>query len=118
MGDYLRIYEIARRLGVLNQDVIYCLRELGYDAKSHSSRIDSTAANRVTASIAKKRKQGWEGMNRPVPSKKKNKKGGNDDSDTWQGSPVPKMPYPVNDSSAVSLPLPKGGSADDADRTD
>ena len=43
MNDRVRIYELARQMGLENEEVITAMRELGYDVKSHSSTIDKTA---------------------------------------------------------------------------
>jgi|GEM_PF-338681 len=56
MDDRVRIYELARRMNVPNQDVINVLRELGYDIKSHSSTIDKTAVGAFIAHVDKKKK--------------------------------------------------------------
>ena len=57
MDDRVRIYELARRMNVPNQDVINVLRELGYDIKSHSSTIDKTAVGAYIAHADKKNKK-------------------------------------------------------------
>lgn len=54
MDDRVRIYELARKMNVPNQDVITILRELGYDVKSHSSTIDKNAVGAVIAAMNKK----------------------------------------------------------------
>ncbi|MBS1996055.1 MAG: translation initiation factor IF-2 [Cyanobacteria bacterium SZAS LIN-2] len=57
MDDRVRIYELARRMNVPNQDVINVLRELGYDIKSHSSTIDKTAVGAFIAAVDKKKQK-------------------------------------------------------------
>jgi translation initiation factor IF-2 len=57
MDDRVRIYELARRMDVPNQDVITALRELGYDIKSHSSTIDKTAVGLLIAKLDKKKQK-------------------------------------------------------------
>jgi translation initiation factor IF-2 len=54
MDDRVRIYELARKMNIPNQDIITVLRELGYDIKSHSSTIDKNAVGAVIAAIGKK----------------------------------------------------------------
>ncbi|MBK9201767.1 MAG: translation initiation factor IF-2 N-terminal domain-containing protein [Candidatus Obscuribacter sp.] len=56
MDDRVRIYELARKMNVPNQDIINILRELGYDIKSHSSTIDKQTVNQLTAAFSKKKK--------------------------------------------------------------
>jgi translation initiation factor IF-2 len=57
MEDRIRIYELAKRMNVPNQDVITALRELGYDVKSHSSTIDAAAVNLLIAKQSKKKEK-------------------------------------------------------------
>jgi translation initiation factor IF-2 len=57
MDDRVRIYELARRMNIPNQDIITALRELGYDIKSHSSTIDATAVGNLIARLGKKKEQ-------------------------------------------------------------
>ncbi len=54
MDDRVRIYELARKMNIPNQDIITVLRELGYDVKSHSSTIDKNAVGAVIAALGKK----------------------------------------------------------------
>lgn len=56
MDDRVRIYELARKMNVANQDIITILRELGYDIKSHSSTIDKQAVGLLIAAFDKKKK--------------------------------------------------------------
>ncbi|MBI5175477.1 MAG: translation initiation factor IF-2 [Candidatus Melainabacteria bacterium] len=56
MDDRVRIYELARKMNLANQDIITTLRELGYDIKSHSSTIDKQAVGQLIAAIDKKKK--------------------------------------------------------------
>lgn len=56
MDDRVRIYDLAKRMTMSNQDIILALRGLGYDVKSHSSTIDSNVVNLLIASFKKKRK--------------------------------------------------------------
>ncbi|MCA0314007.1 MAG: translation initiation factor IF-2 [Candidatus Melainabacteria bacterium] len=58
MDDRVRIYELARKMNISNQDIITTLRELGYDIKSHSSTIDKHAVGQLIAAIDKKKKGG------------------------------------------------------------
>src|SRR5579872_2066651 len=57
MDDRVRIYDLAKRMNMSNQDVIQALRLLGYDVKSHSSTIDSNAVNLLIASFKKKKEK-------------------------------------------------------------
>lgn len=54
MDDRVRIYELARKMNIPNQDIITVLRELGHDVKSHSSTIDKNVVGQVIAAIGKK----------------------------------------------------------------
>jgi len=57
MDDRIRIYELAKRMNIPNQDIILVLRELGYDVKSHSSTIDAAAVNLLIAKLTKKKEK-------------------------------------------------------------
>jgi translation initiation factor IF-2 len=57
MDDRVRIYELARRMNIQNQDIITTLRELGYDIKSHSSTVDANAVGLLIAALGKKKQQ-------------------------------------------------------------
>src|SRR5688572_19703835 len=54
MDDRVRIYELARKMNISNQDIITILRELGHDIKSHSSTIDKSVVSAVIAALGKK----------------------------------------------------------------
>jgi translation initiation factor IF-2 len=54
MDDRVRIYELARRMNIQNQDIITTLRELGYDIKSHSSTVDANTVGLLIAALGKK----------------------------------------------------------------
>ncbi len=57
MDDRVRIYDLARRMNVPNQDVIVALRELGYDVKSHSSTVDAAAVKLLIATQKKQKEK-------------------------------------------------------------
>ncbi len=57
MNDRVRIYELARRMNIANDDIIVTLRELGYDIKSHSSTIDGNTVARFIAAYGKKKQK-------------------------------------------------------------
>ncbi len=57
MNDRVRIYELARKMNLDNQELIVTLRELGYDIKSHSSTVDSHAVGLLIAALGKKKQQ-------------------------------------------------------------
>ena len=53
MDDRVRIYELAKRMNVSNQEIIDALRELGYDVKSHSSTVDKQAVGLLIQKLKK-----------------------------------------------------------------
>ena len=57
MDDRVRIYDLARRMNVPNQDIILALRALGYDVKSHSSTIDANAVKLLIASFKQEKRK-------------------------------------------------------------
>jgi translation initiation factor IF-2 len=57
MDDRVRIYDLARRMNIPNQDIITSLRELGYDVKSHSSTIDASTVSLLITALGKKKQK-------------------------------------------------------------
>jgi translation initiation factor IF-2 len=68
MEDRVRIYELARKMNVPNQDIIDTLRELGYDIKSHSSTVDKAGVGALIAALDKKKKNPDGDKNKGVKS--------------------------------------------------
>ncbi len=54
MEERVRVYELAKKMNISNQEVITALRELNYDVKSHSSTVDSNAIKPLIELIKKK----------------------------------------------------------------
>ncbi len=48
-----RVYELARRLGVKNKDILDELKKMGVEGKTHSSNIDKEIAGKVEALFTK-----------------------------------------------------------------
>ncbi|MBS2011085.1 MAG: translation initiation factor IF-2 N-terminal domain-containing protein [Cyanobacteria bacterium SZAS TMP-1] len=108
MTESVRVYELARRYQFASEDVIACLRGLGYEVKSHSSRIDAVAVKEFSVYIKKKGKKAIEGLGRsPEENRRKIRPRRDNDSDDTFGSRVPKKPYPADGDTSVRLPLPK-----------
>jgi translation initiation factor IF-2 len=55
MNDRVRIYELARSMGIDVKDLITACRELGIDVKSHSSTVDKHQVGLVIAHLGKKK---------------------------------------------------------------
>lgn len=55
MNERVRIYQLAQKMNLPNQEIIDVLRELGYDIKSHSSTVDSSAVGLLIAALGKKK---------------------------------------------------------------
>lgn len=53
----LRIYELAKKIGVSNKEVIAALSKLGVAVKSHASSIESEVAAKVEGIFAKKKRK-------------------------------------------------------------
>lgn len=47
--EKIRVYELAKRLGVKNKDILDELKKMGVDGKTHSSNIDTDIAVKVEA---------------------------------------------------------------------
>lgn len=74
MDDRVRIYELARKMNLSNQEVITGFRELGFDVKSHSSTVDGNAVGLFIAHLGKKKAASKEddrksSAGKPSPSK-------------------------------------------------
>lgn len=54
----IRIYELAKKVGVGNKDVIAELSKLGIEGKTHASAIDDDIAEKIEAAIKGKKKAG------------------------------------------------------------
>ena len=86
MSEFIRVFELARKISCSNSDLISALHEVGHDVKTHSSVIDLATA----AKVAKYLNKNWpddsttnDGDNKP-----------SDDNDGPPGSRVPKRPRP------------------------
>ena len=60
MASKIRVYELARELGLTNKETLDLCGDLGIQAKSHSSSIEDAQADRV------RRKADKEGLRRDV----------------------------------------------------
>ena len=69
MAAKIRVYELARELGLTNKETLDLCIELGIQAKSHSSSIEDAQADRV------RRKADQLGMRRDVQPEEPPKKG-------------------------------------------
>jgi len=57
MDDRVRVYDLARRMNLPNQEVITALRELGYDIKTHSSTVEAGAVQLLITALGKKKQE-------------------------------------------------------------
>ncbi|MDP8991799.1 MAG: translation initiation factor IF-2 N-terminal domain-containing protein, partial [Actinomycetota bacterium] len=60
MAKKIRVYELARELGLTNKEALDLCASLGIGVKSHSSSIEDAQADRA------RRKADREGLRRPV----------------------------------------------------
>ncbi len=51
--EKIRVYELAKRLGVKNKDILDELKKMGVDGKTHSSNIDTDISGKVEALFTK-----------------------------------------------------------------
>ena len=61
MAKKIRVYELARELGLTNKEALDLCESLGIGVKSHSSSIEDAQADRV------RRKADREGLRRAAP---------------------------------------------------
>jgi len=65
----IRVYELAKKIGKSNKDVLAALERAGVKGKTHSSTIDDEAAGKVTALLAKPRPAGKEKEKKKEPAR-------------------------------------------------
>ena len=46
-GDKVRVYDLARELGLTNKELLALLEQEGFAVKSHSSNLESDVANMI-----------------------------------------------------------------------
>ncbi|MFH1811859.1 MAG: translation initiation factor IF-2 [Pseudomonadota bacterium] len=49
MGDKIRVYQLAKELGLANKELVDKLQALGFEVKSHSSSVDEADARKAIA---------------------------------------------------------------------
>src|SRR5215216_3021360 len=59
-GAIMRVYEIAREVGIPNKDLIAKIRALGLEVNNHMSSIDADDVVRIKRSLEKERQQSTE----------------------------------------------------------
>ena len=69
-----RVYELAKTLEISNKELLERLKEMGIEAKSHSSGIEEADVNRVLDAFAKKEEAKQEKKAEPKQEKKPEKK--------------------------------------------
>lgn len=69
-----RVYELAKTLEISNKELLERLKEMGIEAKSHSSGIEEADVNRVLDAFAKKEEANQEKKAEPKQEKKPEKK--------------------------------------------
>jgi hypothetical protein len=57
MSDRVRVYELARELGLTNKELIQLLQDEGLDVKSHSSTVDNEFAVLVRDHVISERQK-------------------------------------------------------------
>src|SRR3954469_20937848 len=88
----IRVYELARELGLTNKETLDLCIDLGIQAKSHSSSIEDAQADRV------RRKADREGLRRDVQP--------DEDDPVVQGGGAPtKAPAPTADEPPAPAPV-------------
>lgn len=53
----IRVYELAKMLGISNKDLLTMLEDLGIEAKTHMSSIDNDVAQLIEEAIHDKKTQ-------------------------------------------------------------
>ena len=92
MPKKIRVYELARELGLTNKEALDLSITLGIGVKSHSSSIEDAQADRV------RRKADAEGLRRPVSPDHA------DEAPPAREAPAPAQPAPAQPGSANPAP--------------
>lgn len=90
MNNSVRVFELAKRMGVSTDDLLAIMRDFGFVRRTWLSTIDAESVDKITEYIRKRRDSG--------PG----------DFDKTFESRVPKKPYPGSDDTSMQKPLPEG----------
>ena len=67
----IKIYEIAKKLGLASKDVLEVAQKLNLNVKSHMSGVDENEAKKIEESISEKTTKQAPAQKQAVPKKKK-----------------------------------------------
>jgi translation initiation factor IF-2 len=67
VSNSVRVYELAKEVGLENREVIRRLTELGVEAKSHSSSVSVVDAKRLKDTIGRSARSAARGGRAPPP---------------------------------------------------
>ncbi len=71
-GDKVRVYDLARELGLTNKELLALLEREGFSVKSHSSNLEADVANMIRDIVIADRQKG-KGAAAPAPEKQEEK---------------------------------------------
>src|SRR5690348_18007247 len=71
-GEKMRVYEIAKEVGIPNKDLIAKIRALGLEVNNHMSSLDADDVARIKRSLEKEKQQ----VAAPAETTKLTSKGG------------------------------------------
>ena len=57
-GDKVRVYDLARELGLTNKELLALLEKEGFAVKSHSSNLEADVANMIRDLVISERQKG------------------------------------------------------------
>lgn len=58
VNDRVRVYELAREMGLTNKELLFLLEKEGYSVKSHSSTLEADVANMIRDLVIAERQKG------------------------------------------------------------
>ncbi|MFW2388150.1 MAG: translation initiation factor IF-2 [Polyangiales bacterium] len=105
----VRVYEVARELGVENRDLIQRIATLGIQVRNHMSVLDSAEVDRIKRSLGKDRSEAMvEERIRPTVVRRKRRKKTEDAEPAAAEAPAsaPVEAPPVEDAASAPAPVP------------
>ncbi len=90
----MRVYELAKKLGMENRDLIPALKRLGFPVASHSSALDEAAVEKAMAELGPKAPTPGKGVEKKEPA---SRKAGTPERDTTKGAPLKTAPAALQD---------------------
>jgi len=110
----IRVYELAKKLGISSKELLSRLAKLGVEAKSHSSNVDDSIIKKLSEIPVEKETPAWQKLEETVakkeeikdyPSVKKEHLKGGEEEKPYEGLPVePVIEEKVEEEEEIKVP--------------